>query len=268
MKSRFNLAVIGKQPVASIETIIPEVFIFSGGEVQVKVPYISTKTSYVCINADLRDAEGILTLAMIKDALEQQEVECVHLNMPYVPYARQDRVCNDGEAFSLKVFCNMINNMNFTKVYICDPHSDVTPALLNNVIINDQCDLYQDVMFNKKASNYILVSPDAGANKKTLALAKLLRHDTFIRADKIRDVSNGQIRETVVYGDVAGKNCMIVDDICDGGTTFIFLAQELKKKGAKEVYLYATHGIFSKGKQVLYDAGIDEVYTYSDWEEN
>lgn len=266
MKSKFNITVAEESDyhISSFEEEI-KMFVFSGGEVQVKIPFISSTKSYVCVNADIRDAEGILALALIKNAIDNQEIKNVRLSMPYVPYARQDRVCNEGEAFSLKVFCDMINNMNFDKVYICDPHSDVTPALLNNVIVNPQENCFKSVVFT---SDFLLISPDAGANKKTLALAKRLGHDTFIRADKIRDVSNGQIKETVVYGDVEGKKCMIVDDICDGGATFIFLTQELKKKGAKEVYLYVTHGIFSKGKQVLYDAGIDKVYAYYDWTKN
>lgn len=110
-----------------------------------------------------------------------------------------------------------------------------------------------------------MISPDAGANKKTLEMAKFLGHNNFIRADKIRNVKTGSIEHTAVYGCVKDKDCLIVDDICDGGATFIALAERLKFGDAKSVSLYVTHGIFSKGKQHLLDNGVDHIYCFHDW---
>ncbi len=104
------------------------------------------------------------------------------------------------------------------------------------------------------------VSPDAGANKKTMELSKYFNHSNFLRADKNRNLHTGEILETVVYG-VIPPEVIIADDICDGGRTFIELAKVLKAKGAKKVYLYVTHGIFSKGTKPLLDAGIDTIFT-------
>ena len=104
------------------------------------------------------------------------------------------------------------------------------------------------------------VIPDAGANKKTAKIASYFGHSSFIRADKLRNLSTGDILETVVYGDVVG-NITIVDDLCDGGKTFIELAKVLKQKGAEKINLYVTHGIFSKGTYPLYTAGIDYIIT-------
>jgi ribose-phosphate pyrophosphokinase len=103
--------------------------------------------------------------------------------------------------------------------------------------------------------NLALVSPDAGAEKKTRDIAMRLstiekKLDVFY-ATKIRDTLTGNITSTDIQGDLNGRNLIIVDDICDGGQTFIELAKVLKNRGAEDVYLYVTHGIFSRGLAVL-----------------
>ena len=269
MKSRFGLYVTydGK-----FENIPLEYFKFPGGELQPKI-ILQSSAKRVRINAFIKDSDGLIMLALIKDALDRQEVAEIKLNLYYMPYARQDRVCNQGEAFGLKVVANFINSLNFDEVMIDDPHSDVTGALINKVVVNDQLNCFSSSDFDDHMceihffKNHLLISPDAGANKKTLAIAKHLGHIDFIRADKIRNVKTGAIEHTAVYGNVVGRDCLIVDDICDGGATFIALAEQLKFQDAKSVSLYVTHGIFSKGKQHLLDNGIDNIYCYHDWTE-
>lgn len=98
-------------------------------------------------------------------------------------------------------------------------------------------------------NNFYLISPDAGSNKKIYDLAKSIGYDgEIIRCDKLRDIPTGQIIETIVYkNDLGGKDAIIVDDICDGGKTFIELAKVLKEKNVGKIYLVVTHGIFSAG---------------------
>jgi ribose-phosphate pyrophosphokinase len=209
----------------------------------------------------------------MKDAYDRIEPGIkVRLLLSYMPYARQDRVCNRGEAFSLGVVAKLINSAGFEQVFIEDPHSDVTPALINNCVVISQEVLFQQYYNESKGkifldycSNALLVSPDAGANKKTQLIAKYLRASEFVRADKIRNLQTGEIMHTQVYGRVQGRDCLIVDDICDGGATFIALAKALKFIDAKRVGLFVTHGIFSKGKQHLLDNGIDDIFVVNDW---
>lgn len=248
-----------------------EKFVFSGGEVSVKLPDIP-ECDNIRVVWNAKTSNDVISLLMVSNAIKNSAVlknTIVDLTLPYVPYARQDRVCNKGEALSIKVMCDLINYCGFNSVTIEDPHSDVTPALINNCIIKSQSDVFKlniptiNKMFD--IDSCILVSPDAGSNKKIQSIAKLLNKD-FIRADKVREVSTGQIKETVVYcDDLQGKDCLIVDDLCDGGKTFIELAKVLKQKGACKVGLYVTHGIFSKGKKILIDNGIDFVYAANDW---
>jgi ribose-phosphate pyrophosphokinase len=119
-------------------------------------------------------------------------------------------------------------------------------------------------------NKFYLISPDAGSNKKIFDLAKSIGYvGEIIRCDKIRDISTGNIIETIVYkDDLNGMDCLIVDDICDGGRTFIELSKILKQKNCGKVYLVVTHGIFSAGLDVLkpHFDGIFTTNSYKDIE--
>lgn len=117
-------------------------------------------------------------------------------------------------------------------------------------------------------NKFYLISPDAGSNKKIFDLAKSINYnDEIIRCDKLRDIPTGKIIETIVYkDDLHGKDGIIVDDICDGGRTFIELAKVLRKRNCGKLYLIVTHGIFSKGLEELnqYFDGVFCTNSYSD----
>ena len=245
-------------------------FVFSGGQVSISLPDKLDYKNPVQITAHIKSSEDIIRLLMVNDAIKRHSTDIkVSLVMPYIPYARQDRVCNQGEALGIKVFCDLINSCNFESVVVYDPHSDVAPALLDNVIVVDIKALvsYNKFKWEDDYKSAVIVAPDAGSNKKVASVCKLLGKDSFIRADKVRELSTGNITDTVIYAnDLKGQNCLIIDDICDGGRTFIELGKKLKEKGAERVGLFVTHGIFSKGKEV-FDGAIDDVYSAFDWTE-
>lgn len=250
-------------------------FLFPGGEIGIKVEiegftYRAIQAPYQTIVARLQTANDVMALVMATDAVRRLDhATPLRLFMPYVPYARQDRVCVPGESFSLKAFGNLINSLGFERVTVVDPHSDVVGAVLDNVEIITQLQAinrYQDLIKMVLSSRAVFVSPDAGANKKTSELAKYFAHHEFIRADKKRNLETGAIIETVVYADdLTGRTVVIADDICDGGRTFIELTKVLRAKGATKVILYVTHGIFSKGLEPLIKGGINEVFTTDSW---
>lgn len=206
-----------------------------------------TESESVRINTRLNSSDDIMNLCLAVDALRNMGTKCVEVFIPYVPYARQDRVMTTGEPLSIRVFANILNGLHLNKVTVFDAHSDVTTALI------DRCkNLTNAVMvryFLKELSlnDYVLVSPDIGAYKKVDALGKALGYKGEIATGiKIRDVSTGEIIRSEVYAnDLQGKNCIVVDDICDGGRTFIELAEALKAKNAGNLYLIVSHGIFS-----------------------
>lgn len=253
-----------------------ETFVFSGGELQTKLvdPFNEAhQVKEVSIFARLTNSEEVIRLALLKDAIERLWAGDykINLTMPYTPYARQDRVCYKGEAFSLRILASLVNFLNFNSVTVYDPHSDVTGGLFNNVKIVTQVDILSS--WEKFWSKFylptqnILVSPDAGSNKKVSEFAKWIGHREFARADKLRNLQTGQIIETVVYKeDFEGKNVIILDDICDGGRTFVELAKILRTRNCGKIALYVTHGIFSNGVDYLFHY-IDEVWTTNSFRE-
>lgn len=248
---------------------------FPGGEVNVNVgAELSLRWGgegvlRIEVLARIVDAEGIMQLAMIKDAIDRKYPgKSVILDLPYVPYGRQDRVCNEGEAHSLKVFCNLLNSMKFDKVEIKDPHSDVTGALIDNVHIIEQHEVFignPSIDLN----SYILIAPDVGASKKMEKLCKLVGHKDFVQGVKDRDFKTGDITGFDFYygGNLTNKKLLIVDDICDGGGTFLGLINQIRESCYEPecIDLFVTHGIFSKGIDILIDGGIDHVYTTSSY---
>ncbi|MFN0082643.1 MAG: phosphoribosyltransferase family protein, partial [Ferruginibacter sp.] len=168
-----------------------------------------------------------------------------------LPAARQDRLMINGEPLSVKVYADIINAFGFKKVMVFDAHSEVTPALLNNceAITNDH---FIKQVIDEIGTNLKLISPDGGALKKIYKLSEVLGGIDVVECSKSRDVKTGKLKEFKVYDDdLAEYDCIIVDDICDGGGTFLGLAEELKKKNAGKLYLAVSHGIFSKGFEEL-----------------
>lgn len=211
---------------------------------------------------------SLIELMMAINALRNVGATKINLFIPYFPGARQDRICNPGEAFSLKMYAEFINNLKCNRVHVFDPHSDVTPALIENVVIHKNWEFVAYAMrrikleMNNSNKDMVLVSPDAGANKKVFDLTKFLGGIPVIRADKLRDVTNGKILETVVYAeDLTGKIAIITDDICSYGGTFKALAKKLKEKNAEKVYLVVSHFEGVANLRELKESGIDGVYT-------
>lgn len=264
MKGDLYFKVNGKNHTTLYE---PELFVFSGGEVSVKLPersyphYAETITIY----ARLMDSDMVMCLVNLVDALRTRFGDCtMNLFMGYIPYARQDRVCNKGESLAIKNFTNIINSLNFSKVYVADPHSDVAPALIDNVRIKPVEQIlaanFELSIRLRQESNLVLVSPDYGATKKVQKVSKYFGGIPVVQGTKERDLATGALTGFDLYGDVNGKHCFIVDDIGDGMGTFLGLAKILKERGATGISIYVSHGIFSKGMKIL-DGIFDTVYT-------
>ena len=223
---------------------------FPGGEEHVTIDGEAIETPTVVITANIWASQDVMTLLMVTDALRRLRVAEILLVLKYVPYARQDRVANPGEALSIKVMCDLINSQKYDDVEIWDPHSEVTTALLERATVNPQGELFESTIVKGSyfgAGHSVLVSPDAGAMKKAYEIASR-RHLDLVTATKHRDTQTGQITGTTVDSAHIGKrDFWIVDDICDGGRTFTELAKVLRPLTDGRINLYVTHGIFSKG---------------------
>jgi ribose-phosphate pyrophosphokinase len=176
-----------------------------------------------------------------------------------MPFGRQDRVAVEGESLSIEVMASIINSLEAKRVIVTDPHSDVTPALIKNCVVIDQCDIFKPYFLGK--TGFYLVSPDGGALKKIFKLVKQVDCHGVIECSKSRDVKTGEITGVIAHADdLSGKDCYIIDDICDGGKTFIEIAKVLKSKNCGRVTLMVSHGLFTKGLSV-FDGYIDAIIT-------
>ena len=161
------------------------------------------------------------------------------LYMPYMPHARMDRVKNPTDVFTLKYFCETINDLEFFAVYIEDPHSNVSEALLNNVqVVTAQAHI-EDAIEKIADEDFVMCYPDEGAMKRYSGMVG----KPYSFGVKRRNWEDGKIEGLdLMYPEVvADKNVLIVDDICSRGGTFYHTAKALKAAGAKDVYLYVTH---------------------------
>lgn len=193
--------------------------------------------------------------------LQDNGIKDIDLILPYVPNARQDRVRENSEVFTLKYFCEIINFLNFNKVFILDPHSPVTPALLKNVVCLSPCPNIAKVINEIDDENLLLFYPDEGSMK---------RYSDFLKREyafgiKERDWKTGKILGLNIGGcaeKIKNSNILIVDDICGSGDTFYYAAKLLKENGAKDIYLYATHCENRVLKERLLGSGlIKKLYT-------
>ncbi|WES68862.1 ribose-phosphate diphosphokinase [Superficieibacter sp. HKU1] len=216
--------------------------------------------------AAMRDMNDFMLLAQLVDAVcHVTDVLVSHLELPWLPWARQDRHMVAGDSFALKVFARQLNTLGFDKVKVLDPHSDAAGAAIDNFVAIPQevCLLHSPTLarqFQQQA--LMLVAPDAGALKKIDAVARATGASEYAVLTKKRDVASGNLTGfALVSGDVKGRDVLIVDDLCDAGGTFIGSAQVLRDAGARSVSLYVTHGIFSKGVENLLSNGIDAIYT-------
>lgn len=223
-----------------------------------------------------RDIELLIcAVAAIRNIKPNREIA---LYAPYFLGARSDRKFQEGGVNYLKqVICPIINSLNFTAVIVLDPHSDVLEACLNNY---EKVDNHLIVKYALKnidpltdVDNFCLVSPDAGAYKKIFDVAKKFKIEKIITANKVRDMKTGNILRTEIpvldqHNDL---KYVIIDDICDGGRTFIELAKAIKdSRPTVKVYLVVTHGIFSAGFKELsqYFEGIYTTNSYRDVADN
>lgn len=191
------------------------------------------------IKVKFKNDEDLMHLIFIKNYLDEIRVKC-NLVIPYMPYSRMDRT-EGMRVFTLKYVCRIINDLNFESVTVYEPHSDVTMALLDRLIVVQKTkELTEKVLKNISDEELYIVYPDAGAAKR---YGKLIRYDKILTASKERDFATGRIKSLEINGNVPSGNftAVIVDDLCSKGGTFILTAEKLKEIGAKDIYLVVTH---------------------------
>ncbi len=228
---------------------------FPDGQQAVAVDYFNA-TQTIQISSRLNSFQDLELIICTNQALKEMGASKVELYVPYFLGARSDRKFLYGETNYLKnVICPIINSQGFSKVIVTDPHSDVLEACLNNFAKFSNIDLVDFALdeIEGRSAQTALVSPDAGAIKKIYDVAKHFGIQNVTTATKVRDIQTGNILRTELptmdLTDI--EHIIIIDDICDGGRTFIELAKVIKQQTNKPIYLIVTHGVFSGGFQEL-----------------
>ena len=264
LKPSFQITLYGAEDCTNLSYKLTQ---FSAGELhpQLQEYDILGKIESIIIKPRTYNPSFIVELSLLVNALRDEFPESVHfdLDLPYIPYSRQDRVCAVGDAFGLKVFADQLNSLNFRYVIIFDAHSDVSPALINNCINREVKNLF--VLNPEFISKYShLVAPDAGAYKKVNSIASHFNLPV-IPALKTRDTATGRLSNTVVVteGVENPTRLLVIDDLVDAGGTFLALSAKLKQAFPHTpIDLYVSHGIFAKGLNGL-DKYYDSIYCHN-----
>ena len=234
---------------------------FSDGEISVEIEE-NVRGQDVYIIQPLCDPvnNNLMELLIMADALKRSSVERISVVLPYFGYSRQDRRARSARVpITAKVVANMLTSMGVERLLTIDLHADQIQGFFDIPVDN----IYATPLFladihKQNYDDVIVVSPDVGGVVRARALAKQLNTDLAI-VDKRRPEAN--VSEVMqIIGDIKGKCCIIVDDICDTAGTLCHAADALKNEGASAVYAYITHPIFSgKADQNIMQSRIDGI---------
>ena len=219
---------------------------FSDGEVTVEITQnVRTREVFVIQSTCAPTNENLMELIIMVDALKRASASRISAVIPYFGYARQDRRPRSSRVpITAKVVANMLQAVGVDRVLTMDLHADQIQGFFDIPVDN----IYASpvLLGDLRAKNYsdlLVVSPDVGGVVRARALAKQLNCDMAI-IDKRRPKAN--VSEVMhVIGDIDGRNCVIMDDMIDTAGTLVKAAEVLKERGAKSVYAYCTHPIFS-----------------------
>lgn len=221
-------------------------FTFPDGQPHVVLPPEALDNATCELEWPIRNPLELVQLMMICEVLDHHRVFKDTLFIPYLMGARFDRRMQPGDSVDLKVVANVINDCNFDEVQIFDVHSDTALQLIDSSTNIDNSALIR--MYNQPDA--VLICPDAGAAKKTDHYLKSKWNlKELVYCIKSRNMSDGKITLKVLEPEKCkGRNCVIIDDLCDGGATFLAIAQQIEPR---HLTLIVSHGIFSKGLDEL-----------------
>lgn len=235
---------------------------FSDGEVAVEIRQnVRGRSAFIVQPTCAPTNDNLMELLVMVDALKRASAGSICAVIPYFGYARQDRrVRSTRVPITAKVVANMLQATGVSRVLTMDLHADQIQGFFDIPVDNIYASpvLLSDLV-QRSYENLVVVSPDIGGVVRARALAKELHCDLAI-IDKRRPKAN--VAEVMnVIGDIEGRNCVIMDDIIDTAGTLVKAAEVLKARGARSVYAYCTHPIFSGPaiERIAQGTALDEV---------
>ncbi|OOH91329.1 ribose-phosphate pyrophosphokinase [Pasteurellaceae bacterium 15-036681] len=236
---------------------------FSDGEIQVQInENVRGGDIFIVQSTCAPTNDNLMELIVMVDALRRASAGRITAVIPYFGYARQDRRVRSARVpITAKVVADFLSSVGVDRVLTCDLHAEQIQGFFDVPVDNvfGSPVLLDDILKKTDLVNPIVVSPDIGGVVRARAIAKLLNDADMAIIDKRRPKANvAQVMH--IIGDVAGRDCILVDDMIDTGGTLVKAAEALKERGARRVFAYATHAVFSgtAAKNLANDA-LDEV---------
>jgi len=244
-----------KIPLTTIETKH-----FNDGETYVHIEKsVRGSTVFIIQPTSPPVNENLMELLLIIDACKRASAQEINVVMPYYGYSRQDRKNMPREPISAKLVANMIEKAGADRIVTFDLHVDQIQGFFNIPVDNlESVTLIAECIQDKELKDMVIVAPDVGGARRARKLAKIFGTNIAI-IDKRRP-EHGVAEVMNIIGDVENKNCILIDDIIDSAGTITGAAKALKEKGAKDIFITATHAIFSgPAIERLKDNAIKEV---------
>jgi len=237
-----------------------EISVFPDGERRIRVvDNVVDEKTVVFQSTSTPPDQNYMELFFIVDALKRSGASTVTAVIPYLGYERQDHIFRDGESVSLDVIVKTLERIGVDKLVAFDLHSIKVPELFTIPVLHlSALDLFaqkirESLIINppageaghKSSKNFVLVSPDMGGIRRIKMLSESLDNMPYATVEKNRDLETGDISDSSMEGDVNGKIAIIVDDMISTGRTIVAAEKILLENGARKVFVFATHAVFS-----------------------
>jgi len=240
-----------------------EVFEFPDGEKRVRIlDRVVDEDTVVVQSTSTPVDENYMQLFFIIDALKRGGAKSVTAVVPYFGYQRQDHIFREGEDVSVKMVAGILSRMELKEVVSVDFHSvKIREAFSIPAVELSALPLFAKTIKEKGLDEgAFLVSPDMGGIRRIKILSELLGDMPYVVIEKNRDLTTGAVSADKFSGQI-GKKAIIVDDMISSGGTIAVAADLLKKNGVQELYVFATHAVFSsEAPKVLQASGVNSVY--------
>lgn len=232
-----------------------EVTRFADGEIMARcLSNVRGKNCYIVQSTIAPSSDSLFEIFIFVDSLKNAGAKDIILITPYYGYSRQDRVARKGEPITAKIVANLLESCGISQLISVDLHTQQIQGFFSIPVVNlETSELFGEYFvrrFNElgiRHEDVVVVSPDHGSANRGRDVCSAFTNASLAVIDKRRPAPN-KSEVTNVVGDTKGKVCLIVDDIIDTGGTINNAVEALFAKGAKDVYVAATHAIMSQGE--------------------
>jgi ribose-phosphate pyrophosphokinase len=240
-----------------------EIFVFPDGEKRIRIKEkVLDEDCVIVQSASIPPDENYMELFIMIDALKRSGAKSVKAVIPYLGYQRQDHIFRDGEAVSLEVIAEILTRVGMTELFSFDLHSPKIPEIFSVPVhhLSALPAFAEEIKKDFNLNEIVLVSPDMGGIRRIRQVSEMLGNIPFATIEKNRDLTNGEINDAGLTGDVRGKVAVIVDDMISTGITMVEAANLLIENGAVKVFAFATHAILARyAEKILQKSKIEKV---------